>query len=378
MKFKGILIALSVTALVTGGWVIKGNKTQVSKGKREYLLQRVTKSTFEEIVDADGVVEARDTKLVYADRALKVKDLFYDEGDYVKRGEVIMTFDPEDKNKVARDLQKEEIQLKKLRRDLKHSKELLKVGGSSEVEIEDIEFDIQKTLLNIADLKEELSKMLDEIRSPFNGTIISIIAEENYRVNTEVELFEIADLSDVIVVAEVPEYSIKDVRVGQDVRVKPEAYNRPFQGRVEKISTLSTTTATTSNKSSFSSESSDSTEAYVEVEIAITNIPAELRPGFNTKVEIITSSAEDTLSVPRTAVLEDEEGNYIFEAEENLEIKKKSVVLGMSNSKFIEIKGIDDGATIIVDPDFSLKDGETITAASKDAEGKMKRREKTL
>lgn len=354
-KMKKIIAGLIAVVLIGGFTYYKTNLNK--KVPNKYQVFSVKKSTFKKIVEADGVVQARDTKLVYADRPLKVDEVFYSAGDYVKKGEIIMTFDPEDKNTVIRNLKKEQINLKKLERNLKNSISMFEVGGSSQVEIEDLEFDIKKSRLDIEGLQEELSKMLDEIKSPFDGTIISMIAEANYRVNTEVELFEVADLSDLIVVANVPEYSIHGISLGQDVRIRPDAYQEEFYGVVSKISTLSSATVSNSSNNNNNSTTSD-TEAYVEVEITIDNLPEELRPGFNSSVDIIVSSIDDIVSIPRVSILEDKKGYYVFILDSEDKIRKNYISIKDSNSSMVAVDNLGDDISILKNPYVALKNGQ--------------------
>ncbi len=365
---KKIIVGLTALVVIGGGFAYYGT-TQNKDVSKEYQVFSVKKSTFEKIVEADGVVQARDTKLVYADRSLKVDEVFYSAGDYVKKGEVIMTFDPEDKNTVIRNLKKEEINLKKLERNLKNAMSMFQVGGSSQVEIEDIEFDIRKSKLNIEGLQEELSKMLDKIKSPFDGTIISMIAEANYRVNTEVELFEVADLSDLIVVANVPEYSIHGILLGQNVRIRPDAYNEEFYGVVSKISTLSSATVSNSSSSS-SSSTANETEAYVEVEITIENLPRELRPGFNSSVDIIVNSIDDIVSIPRASILEDEKGYYVFILNAEKKIRKNYVEVKESNSSMVIIDNLPEGMSILKNPYIALEENQEVKTGNGQGKGK--------
>jgi RND family efflux transporter MFP subunit len=367
-KMKKIIVGLTALVVIGGGFAYYGT-TQNKDISKEYQVFSVKKSTFEKIVEADGVVQARDTKLVYADRSLKVDEVFYSAGDYVKKGEVIMTFDPEDKNTVIRNLKKEEINLKKLERNLKNAMSMFQVGGSSQVEIEDIEFDIRKSKLNIEGLQEELSKMLDKIKSPFDGTIISMIAEANYRVNTEVELFEVADLSDLIVVANVPEYSIHGILLGQNVRIRPDAYNEEFYGVVSKISTLSSATVSNSSSSS-SSSTANETEAYVEVEITIENLPRELRPGFNSSVDIIVNSIDDIVSIPRASILEDEKGYYVFILNTEKKIRKNYVEVKESNSSMVIIDNLPEGMSILKNPYIALEENQEVKTGNGQGKGK--------
>ncbi len=338
--------------ILAGGWMINSRIVRAKEGERSYRVYTTQRERFEKIIEVDGVVEARDTKLVYADRALKVDEVIYKEGDYVREGEIIMTFDPEDKNKLTRELRKEEIKLRRLERDLVNARELHGAGGMSRVDMENIQFDIETSLINIEDYEEELAKMLDNIKSPFDGTIISMIAEENYRVNTEVELFEMANLSDILIVAEVPEYSIEGVEVGQRAVVRLDAYSQEFTGEVTKISTLSTAT-TSKNDSS----SANTTEAYVEVEIGVKDLPRGVRPGFNSKVGIVISSTEDTVAVPRTALLEVDGKEYIVTVDEDGSARKLPVKTGASSGRLIEVVGLDVDKRVVIDPDKSITEG---------------------
>jgi len=354
-KLKRYIAAGLITLTLGGGFIFASKKARAKGSENSYRIYTTKKNNFEKSVEVDGVVEARDTKLVYADRNLKVNDVIYKEGDYVKKGEVIMTFDPEDKNKLARELRKEEINLRMLQRDLRNAVELHGAGGISRVEMENIEFDIKKSLINIEDYEEEMAKMLDFIVSPFDGTIISMIAEENYRVNTEVELFEMANLSDIIIVAEVPEYNINGIMEGQKTTVRLDSHEDEFEGVVSKISTLSTAT-TSKNDSS----SSNTTEAYVEVEVTVNNLPEGVRPGFNSKVGIITSSSSDTVAIPRTSLLENAGEEFVFLIDENNIARKKPVKTGISSGKLIEVTNLDIRKRVVIDPDNTIKDGDLL------------------
>ena len=62
---------------------------------------------------------------------------------------------------------------------------------------------------------EDLAKTAEKIESPVSGTITSLTAQENYLVDTNSPLLEIADLSDIKIVLEVAEYDVKDIKLGQ-------------------------------------------------------------------------------------------------------------------------------------------------------------------
>ncbi len=344
MKKIFIIIVLIIAGYFAFGF-IKTDKKEISEVP-SYVGYRVRVADLDNYVSADGLVEAKNTRKIFVDKSLKVKELYFEEGDYINEGDLIMTFDDEEKNKLFRSIEKEELDLKELDRDLFNAEELFKLGGSTKNEIENLKWNIRKKQLTLDEYEEELSKTISEISSPFTGTIISMVAEENYRVNTEVELFEIANLSEVIIKAKVPEYDIINVTLGQIARIKPEVFNKNqvLEGTVVKIANLST-------------EVSGSSEAYVEVDIEVEGIGQKLLPGFTADVEIVYQNKKDTIFVPRASLFSDKEGMYVYEVTDNT-TKKTYVETGITNTDTIEItKGLSGNEMIIANGNKNIPEG---------------------
>jgi HlyD family secretion protein len=169
-------------------------------------------------------------------------------------------------------------------------------------------------------------------------------------------------------VAEVPEYSINGVELGQNVRISPESYNEVFNGTISKISTLSTATSS-------DGESSDDTEAYVEVEITMENVPEQLRPGFNVDIEIITSVNKDSIAVPRTSVLQETNKYYVFQLNSDSTITKKYIKIKMNNSNVLLVEGLDNNIKILRDPDQILTEGTVVKIGTDENKLKEKKRD---
>lgn len=341
-----------IIVLIIGGYFALGFVKKDSEKTNElpsYVGYRVRVADLDNYVSADGIVEAKNTRKIFVDKNLKVKNLYFEEGDYINEGDLIMTFDDEEKNRLLRSIEKEELDLMELNRDLANAEELFKLGGSTKNEIENLKWNIRKKQLTLDEYEEELSKTISEILSPFAGTIISMVAEENYRVNTEVELFEIANLSEVIIKAKVPEYDIINVKVGQTVRIKPEVFNKSevLEGTIVKIANLST-------------EVSGSSEAYVEVDIEVDGIGQKLLPGFTADVEIVYQNKEDTIFVPRASLFNDQLGMYVYEVTNNT-TKKTYVETGIANTDTIEItSGLSGDEMIIANGNKNIPEGITI------------------
>ena len=180
--------------------------------------------------------------------------MFVQEGDYVEKGDLLMTFDETERNNIMRKLEREQLSLAKLKRNLLVEKELHKIGGSSANYVKELEEEVRKSEINIEEYMEDLAKTAEKIESPVSGTITSLTAQENYLVDTDAPLLEIADLSDIKIVLEVAEYDVKDIKLGQGLIIKPEVFEKKesFSGVITKISRISKVSTTTSYKSWYS------------------------------------------------------------------------------------------------------------------------------
>ena len=94
---KKIIIAILIVIIGIFGFIFakkrtKGADTGTSTGPK-YQAMKVVNSNGKSFIDADGKVEANDTKKVYVDKKLKVKEIFVKEGDYVEKDTILMTFD---------------------------------------------------------------------------------------------------------------------------------------------------------------------------------------------------------------------------------------------------------------------------------------------
>ena len=68
------------------------------------------------------------------------------------------------------------------------------------------------------------------IKAPSNGTIIDVVAHEGENIENAQGVVEMADLSQMVVVAEVYESDISKIKVGQEAKIISE--NNSFEDRI--------------------------------------------------------------------------------------------------------------------------------------------------
>ena len=352
---KKIIIASLIAVFLIAGIVLIQYLIQSKKIDNKYFSYEVGTNTFESYIEADGSVKSDNTKKIYVQQSLQVDKVLVKLGDYVKKGQVLLTFNSSDRDEVIRNIAKESANLSQLERNYNSYKKLYAAGGAARIDYQTIETSIQQSRIAIAQYRANLDKMPIDIISPVDGTITALTADENYRVNTQVNLLEIEDLTNVYVSTQVPEYSIKNLAVGQKAEVTLKSSDKKYQGTVTEVSTVS-------------SDSSTDTAAYVDVKVKVdaTQLDKNFIPGFKASVKIITSSKQNVLSIPRTSIGEDEQGNKYVWKIVNGTVKKIIIKVGESNQDLIEIlSGIAKGDKILEIMSTTLKDGQKLKITDK-------------
>ena len=349
LKKKVIILSLIIIILFTGFLIFK---TVSSKNKDEtvYEVVKAEKGNFELFVEEEGEVKSNNEISVYTSKALMVSKRYFELGDTVKKGELILTFDPTDKNTALRKVQEKKVTLEQKQRNYRNSSELVKVGGASKTETEDIAYEIRNLQLEIATLESDYRQYEDRIVSPVDGVISEMIADDNYRVNTDSPLFKITNIKDLSVKVDFTDYDAKNIKLGQKAIITSDALPEG-----ETLTGVVTEIASTATKDESYNESK------VEIEIKFSNLEIFLKPGNVVNVKVLYLEEVNVIKVPYTAVLDENGRFYVFVVDEKSQIVKKEVTVGSTDNNYYHIKtGISEKETLIKNADANLKNGEKV------------------
>ena len=137
------------------------------------------------------------------------------------------------------------------------------------------------------------------LNSPIDGTVVERDATIGATVGTDANVFKIIDTSRVWIDANVFEKDLPRVRNGQGVKVTTTAFpGTTFSGRVIFINSVV-----------------DADSRTVKVRTEVPNPDGRLKPDMFANVEIITDVNSTAISVPQSAVLEDNGKSLVFVAE---------------------------------------------------------------
>ncbi len=187
------------------------------------------------------------------------------------------------------------------------------------------------------------------LRSPANGVVLEKPAIQGKRFMAGEVLYQVADLSQVWLLADVFEQDLGQVRIGQSANIKVDAYpEKALTGKVTFIYPTVTTETRT---------------AKVRVELA--NPGGLLKPSMYARVEFISSRGKgQALSVPDSAVLDTGTRQLVLVQRSEGRFEPRPVKLGMHADGYIEVlEGVKAGEMVVVSANFLIDAESNLKAA---------------
>jgi HlyD family secretion protein len=158
--------------------------------------------------------------------------------------------------------------------------------------------DISRAMATLAGARDNLRKT--SFYAPIPGTVTQLAIERGEIVvtgtmnNPGTVILTIADMSAMKVEADVDETYVSSVALAQPVTVKVDAFpDLTLHGSVVEIA----------NSPKISESGTQEQQTNFEVDVAIQNPPASLRPGMTADVEIRTAEKDGVLTVPIQSVV---------------------------------------------------------------------------
>ena len=394
----GLVLLFGVYHYVRTGKAVDVKMQEVRRGE---LLVTVTSTS-------TGTVKSEKEVRVTAERSGRLKRLEFDEGDVVRRGQLLAELDSEEllleikrvrASLAARERRKAELQaaLQSLRTEVASKikeaeavlkevgwryqgfKELFERGYISKMELEDVkrqyetalasreialsgrkrieakerELELQEAL--IREVEAELERLgLDlrrsSITSPIDGVVTSRAVLPGDTLARGTVVATVVGTEQLYIEAPVDEADVAKVRPGQEVRVVMDAYpGEVFRGVVKGLSPIVL---------------GKRLEARTfRVKVVLMQVPATLKPGMSADVEVITGRVEDSLVVPTQSIIEKGGRRLVYIVDDG-RARLKEVKTGLFNWNFTEVReGLKEGDLIVVNPDVpGLKDGVRVTS----------------
>ncbi len=200
------------------------------------------------------------------------------------------------------------------------------------------------------------------IESPFDGVVLSIGAREGQYIMPKTELYVLADLSKVWVLADVYEYELPWIKVGDTAKLQTTGMQGPqLTGKVAYIYPFASAQTRT-----------------VKVRIEIDNRKGLLKPDMFAEVAIGASMRSNATVVRSEAIVRSGEREQVFVVRSAGKFEPREVTLGHSSEGWVEVlTGLKPGervvnsALFLIDSESKLREAtaKMMEAAKHPADG---------
>ncbi|WP_153799583.1 efflux RND transporter periplasmic adaptor subunit [Foetidibacter luteolus] len=313
-------------------------------------IDTITPGSFTHFIDLQGKVDAQNIAFVTPqNQGGQVKELYVKQGDYVKKGQLLMKLDNEAFKTQLGPLQ---VQLDNAKDILRRRQNLWEQGIGTEVEL----ISARTTVSNLQKQIDAVNTQIGQynVYSPMNGVAETVnirVGETFSPATANVMGIKLVNTGDLKLTANVPEVYLDKVNEGTSVMISLPDVNKNISARVTVKGKI-----VDPNSRSF----------YIEAKL-----PADkdLRPNQLAVVKIQDYAAANAITVPVNTLQTDEKGKFVMVAAKEgnkLIARKRTVMEGQMYTDTLEIKsGLQQGDAIIVDGFQGLYEGQLITTDAK-------------
>ena len=275
----------------------------------------------------------------------RVMDLKVRLGDFVQKGQVLMTVSSPDLSGAMSEYQKARADEDLARRALDRAQLLYDRGALAAKDLEAAKNAEDKAKVDLATSEQHVRIIGGDpqhptqflsLRAPVSGTIVeqNVAGFEGIKsLDNTPNLFTIADLTQVWVVCDVFENDLGQVHVGDIAEVRLNAFpDKVFSGKVSDISRVL-----------------DANTRSAKVRIVLANGDGSLRPGMFAVATFRSRKTQPEIVVPATAVMRLHDKDWVFMKESPNRFRRTEVHTGgVTPDGFSELKrGIQPGQQVV-------------------------------
>ncbi|MVT08115.1 efflux RND transporter periplasmic adaptor subunit [Chitinophaga tropicalis] len=301
-----------------------------------------------ESIKLNGKIEPDESKeaKVYALASGKIKSVQVELGDYVKQGQVLAVLQSGEVAGIANDVSVAESNVELARKNVETQKSLFEGNLATQQEYLSAQVELKKAQSELNRARQVASitggsNAVYTLKAPISGYVI----EKNISNNSEVRqdnstnLFTVADLSTVWIIASVYETDIANIRLGDEVKVRTFSNpDKDYLGKIDKVYNVL-----------------DPSNRTMKVRISMPNTNNELKPEMFATVKVRTAPGDSILSIPAKAMVMDNSKQYVIVKKSNgLEIKPITVLRRIEDRAFIT--GLSEGEQVVTSSQVFLYD----------------------
>ncbi|MFT4022914.1 MAG: efflux RND transporter periplasmic adaptor subunit [Flavihumibacter sp.] len=291
-------------------------------------------------VIANGNFEPWQQLAFSAEKSGRVVKVLVDEGDYVRKGQVLATIRVDQLNV---DLQSARNSYASAKADYDRYENAFKTGGVTKQQLDQARLALDNAVSKLEASQINLSDAA--IRSSIDGIVNARKIEPGSVVAPGTELFQIVNVSRLKLKVNVNEDQVAQLSVGRPVTVKASVFpDKTFSGKVSFIGVQA------------------SEALNFPVEIVVTANPGNvLRAGMYGTAVFDFAKQQPVTMVPRTAFIGSVNSNQVFVVTNGTAHLQKLTAGRIVGDKVEVLEGLKEGDIVITSGQINLAEGNAVT-----------------
>jgi RND family efflux transporter MFP subunit len=343
MKLNKIIITAIILFASIGFYSCGKNgesKTDLqTKQLTNVKVMDISPKSFTDNFNVVGVIKPYASAKVSSEEGGLILSVVKDKGDYVSRGQVVVRLKKDVEN-ASLESALAQVELAKL--NFEKQEQLYRENATTEIAYRTALLQLDAAEKGLDVIRTHISKGF--VRSPINGVVDNKFMNNGEMSAPGLPIISIVDVSRVKISAGVPESHIKDVRLGQGVKITIDVLpGAEFEGQISYIApTLSNQTRT------------------FEIEIVINNPNRILKPEMNATVDIAKFQMSDAIVLPQDMIVDNGDEKYVFILEGDIARRREITTGGREGNAVLITSGLNIGDKIISEGFQSVVDGEKV------------------
>lgn len=320
-----------------------------SAGTPSVSVEPVQKKAIHSFLSLNGVVEPERKVEVYSRLSAYVKEVIREEGDFVKKDQILARLDDNEIvisfRQAELQLQQADVVLKDEQANYERSKELKKTDLISEKEYQLSEANYHKARLELLNKQEnfknlEIQLNYTAVRAPAEGYVTQRTIEVGQRVSVNQIVYTVEDFNPLLIPVHVPSSDVNNLKKGMEVEITTNVLpGMIFMGRIKMVNPRV-----------------DQQSGTVKTTVEVEDKSLKLKPGMFVETRILVGNKADALVIPIKSITYRQGASFVFVMNRG-QVSRRDIVTGVSEGEYVEVlEGLAEGERIVTVGAAGLKD----------------------